>query len=151
MPSVAGEDTGDELVNKALLGFLGMVLGYAASQGTQQLMFSIETSKEKRFGADLRSVMQELEDYRTAHMNYPVACGAQALSDQIGPRNLVSSFGVPWFQYCSDGQQYLLAFVPFGTTAYSTAYGAPLLATNDDLLAAPASVPRGGHETTGNK
>jgi type II secretory pathway pseudopilin PulG len=138
-------------VKKALLVLLGIVIGFAASQGVQSLMNAVEAGKEKRFGADVRVAMRQLEDYRREHTSYPVACDAKSLSDQLGPGNAVIENGESWFQYCSDGQRYLLAFVPFGTRAYRTAYGAPLLVTNNELVSAPAAVLPGGPEAEGKQ
>lgn len=127
-------------MKKALLVLLGMLLGFAISQGVQSFLHAVEAGKERRFGADVRAAMRQLEDYRQAHTNYPVACDAEALTAQLGPRNFITQIGEPSFHYCSDGQQYLLAFTPFGTRSYWSAYGAPLLAANNELIAAPNAV-----------
>ena len=120
-----------------LLVVLGIVIGLAAAGGFYSFRDAVMRGKERRFVADLRVVTNELERYRNEHTAYPVACDAKLLSDQLGPQNVVSQFGETWIQYCSDGQQYVLAFVPFGGGAYGTAYGAPLLAANNRLVAWP--------------
>ncbi len=129
-------------MKKALLVLLGVLLGIAVTQGVQLLMSAVDAGIARRFGADTRAAMRQLEDYRRQHGTYPVACDSRELSTQLGPRNVVSQLGETWFQYCSDGQQYVLAMVPYAADRYRSANGAPLLATNDRLIAAPAVVVR---------
>ncbi len=138
-------------MQKVLLVALGVLFGFAASFGLQLFGDAIEGGKEKRFGADIRYAMRQLEDYRARHATYPVACDASVLSAQLGPpdkSNVISTLGEEQFQYCSDGQQYILAFIPMATSAYRTAYGAPLLARNNKLIAAPLSVSRADGEVS---
>src|SRR5262249_50679698 len=111
-------------------------------EGMHKVAYAIESGKERRFGADIRAAMSQLEDYRREHASYPVACNAKALSTTLGPRNVVARFGESWFQYCSDGQQYVLAFLAQAATQYRTAYAAPRVAATNELIAAPVAVPR---------
>ena len=120
-----------------LLVVFGIVIGLAVAGGCYTFRDAVLRGKERRFIAAIRAVTNELERYRTAHTEYPVACDAKALFEKLGPDNMVSKFGESWTQYCSDGQRYVLAFVPFGGGAYGTAYGAPLLAVNNRLVAWP--------------
>ena len=85
-------------MKKAWLVLLGAVIGFAVSQGPQLIMRAVEAGKERRFGADIRSAMDRLEDYRREHTTYPVACDAKSLSAQLGAGSIVGASGDTEFQ-----------------------------------------------------
>jgi len=89
-------------------------------------------------------MVSKLEDYRNAHSTYPIGCDPTTFATQVW-LGAPSPSEKPRFYYCSDGQQYLLALVPFGRGEYGPV-GAPVVAANNDFIAWPV----GGHNLIGN-
>ena len=131
-------------MKKVLLVLLGVAIGVGLSLAMNSLGDAIERGKSKRFVVDALSLISRLEKYRNEQAAYPVGCDPTIIT-KLFPMGTFSTSEKPWFYYCSDGQKYLLALVPFGGGEYSP-IGAPLVATDNGVLAWPV----GGHNVVGS-
>jgi type II secretory pathway pseudopilin PulG len=123
-------------VKKVLALLLAAVIGFGISEAMHRLASAIDRSKAKRNVADARAMSERLERYRAEHSAYPVGCDPMTLKSQFASANITSSGSdEPWIHYCSDGRQYLMAFVPSGGGEFNGLIGAPVVAANGRLVA----------------
>jgi hypothetical protein len=137
------EHTRRTALKKLLLLSLGVAIGIGATQAMHNVFDAIERGKSKRFVVDALVLMSKLEKYQAEHAIYPVGCDPTTITS-LFPEGTFPDSEKPWFQYCSDGERYVLALVPFGGGEYGP-IGAPLVAANNEVIAWPVS----GHAVVG--
>ena len=71
-----------------------------------QLLQSIDRSKCRRWGAEVRSVASAIEEYKTEFGHYPRTMTNRGLADAITPRFLRAL--PPELDYFSDGASYAI-------------------------------------------
>ena len=137
------------MVRSAAFLVLGILLGVFGNIGWHKYSDNAVAKKLTPLASGAQRVADQVERYKQRNNTYPKACNAAGLFMEIGDFAAMSSASDSPVYYCSDGEDYLLAYLPLGPGPISSQFAAPIVLAKSRWVAWPGQVslkpPSGGN------